>query len=259
VIEMNELTRKQYSTQVREVSPGARTMRFVVSTAGVDRDNDTVSADGWLLDNFKRNPTILWAHNYDQPPIGRAQQVTVERGNLVAVIEFVPPEIYEFAGTIYQMLKAGFLNATSVGFRPKKAVQNTQRGGTDFVEQELLEISIVPVPANADALVVGRSIDREAVAKWLGVGRDELVLDLVDEDVVLDVTDWQPVARAVRDSAARRRSEPYEPVFDIDPAMLAAAVRDVVPALLHQRGQHLRNVIANETAAAMRRATGRVD
>jgi phage head maturation protease len=60
------------------------------------------------------------------------------------------------------MLKTGFLSATSVGFIPLKYnfVDDPQRRfGIDFLEQELLEFSIVTVPANAEALIEGRGLE----------------------------------------------------------------------------------------------------
>ena len=55
-----------------------------------------------------------------------------------------------------------------MGFKPKKWVYNEERRGVDFAEQELLEFSIVPVPANAECLVEARAagIDVEPLRAW---------------------------------------------------------------------------------------------
>lgn len=149
-----------------------RTIRFTISTAGVDRDNDSIAAGGWDLRNYQKNPVVLWAHQYDQLPVGRAKNLRIENDTLVADAEFVSGDVYPFAETVFRMLKAGFLGSTSVGFKPKDFTYNEKRQGFDFSTQELLEFSIVPIPANPDALMDLRAagiLDDstiEAYTKW---------------------------------------------------------------------------------------------
>ena len=164
---MSTLVRKQFvaSEITKDGGDASRVRRFVISTGGVDRDNDTVDAKGWQLDNYRANPVVLWAHDYKQLPLGKALSVGVEGGNLVATAEFAD---HEMANTVLRMIDGGFLRATSVGFKPKKAVDNVERGGVDFKEQELLEFSIVPVPANPQALVTMGADDPDValITKW---------------------------------------------------------------------------------------------
>src|SRR4249920_1869365 len=40
---------------------------FILSDATVDRYGDIVSADGWILENFMKNPIALFNHNSDFP------------------------------------------------------------------------------------------------------------------------------------------------------------------------------------------------
>jgi phage head maturation protease len=59
------------------------------------------------------------------------------------------------------MVKAGFLSAVSVGFRPLEfewATEKSRMGGINYRRCELLECSICSVPANAHALIQGKSI-----------------------------------------------------------------------------------------------------
>jgi hypothetical protein len=61
---------------------------------------------------------------------------------------------------VFRLIDAGYINAVSVGFQPiewEMAKSPDRRGGIDFIKQELLEISVVSLPANANALVEGRS------------------------------------------------------------------------------------------------------
>ena len=78
-----------------------------------------------------------------------------ERGRLVARIKFAS-DVYAFAAPIEKLVAAGYLRATSVGFRPlEPAAFDQQRGGYNYSKVELLEVCVVPIPANAHALIEG--------------------------------------------------------------------------------------------------------
>lgn len=120
--------------------------RFIGSTAAVDRVGEVVEQN-WNLENYKKNPVILYGHDQTGLPIGKAVNVAVENGALTFDVKFVPAEIYPFAGTVEAMYRDGFLNAVSVGFIP------TDIDGNTIKSAELLELSAVPVPANHEALM----------------------------------------------------------------------------------------------------------
>ncbi len=157
-----------HATAVREID-------FTITTADVDREHDTVAAEGWQVDNYLRNPVVLWAHDYRTLPIGRAKTLGRTAIGLSARAEFTPRELNPFGDTVYRMTRAGYLNATSVGFNPMKWAYNETRRGVDFSEAELLEFSVVPVPANPLALVEARSkgIDTAPILAWAEKVLDE--------------------------------------------------------------------------------------
>ena len=137
---------------------GAETsMTFVISTEEVDRHGDVVLAPGWKLDAYLQNPVFLWAHDYSRPVIGRARAVWPEPGQLMARMEFAPTE---FAREVAALYRSGYQQAVSVGFRPIRYEERRDERtgaflGIRFLEQELLEVSAVPVPANRHALSRG--------------------------------------------------------------------------------------------------------
>ena len=155
---MPDILRKIIPCEIKEISD--RVLEFIGSTETQDRDGEVIKADGWDLKNYKKNPVFMWAHRYDQPPIGKATSVKAKDGKLTFKIEFADKDTYEFADTIYRLYKGGFMSATSVGFMPdtdaieegdgEKAPRRT------YTKQELLELSAVPVPSNPDALVQAR-------------------------------------------------------------------------------------------------------
>lgn len=258
------LQKKQFVAEVK--AEGARRRRFVISTSGVDRDNDVIDQNGWDLAAYQRNPVVLWAHDYASLPVGKCVSIVVEGGRLVAIVEFAPAELSAFAEQVLGLIDGGFLNAVSVGFKPKKTAHNHARGGLDFLEMELLEFSIVPVPANAQALLVGRSADSPALKAWLATAQpddeDVLVLDDEDDDVLgrairegatAGMAAWRSKDPTV-DRAARRQHVAGD--LDIDPAVLRDVLATETAAAIRSE---LAAVIGNEIATAVRRSRGRLD
>ena len=129
-------------------------MTFVISNEEVDRHGDVVLAQGWRLQAYLRNPVFLWAHDYARPAIGRALSVWTEPGQLLARLEFAPTD---FAREVAALYRTGYQQGVSVGFKPLRYEERRQERtgaflGIRFLEQELLEVSAVPVPANRQAL-----------------------------------------------------------------------------------------------------------
>jgi len=127
---------------------GEKTYRFLASTSTVDRQGDSVDQSGWELKNFMANPVILWAHNYGELPLGKVINLTISDKGLEAEIVFADADANPKAQQVKKLIDEGILNAVSVGFIPK------ERNGNIITRAELLEISIVPVPANQEALTL---------------------------------------------------------------------------------------------------------
>lgn len=134
-----------------------RSFRAIASTALVDRQGDSIEQSGWVLDNFVKNPVIPWAHCYWELPVARAVEIGVVDGNLQMTVQFPPEGLYDFADTVWEMYRHGFMFAFSVGFIPIEYEGNWE-DGYNFTKCELLEVSAVPVPANAGALVLAQKM-----------------------------------------------------------------------------------------------------
>lgn len=155
--------RKEFAGAVTRSDDPAGPIVWTLSDASKDRYGDVVSTDGHQLENFQRNPVLLWAHDYNAPPVGRLSKVGVvgegESARLqgtMAADDWVPREVQPFAWSVEQMVRLGFLNAVSIGFLPEEFTYNDD-WSMNFKRQELLEVSVVPVPANANALAEARS------------------------------------------------------------------------------------------------------
>lgn len=158
---------------LREINKETRTIDFIISTAAADRYGDTVQVKGWDLRNYRKNPVVLFGHNSRELPIGRATKTWKDTDALMSQAQFMDEEVSEFADSVYRMLIEGYLKAVSVGFRPLeyewiKNDKDEYTGGINFKKQELLEFSVVPIPANPECLIDARrkGINTTPVKDW---------------------------------------------------------------------------------------------
>jgi HK97 family phage prohead protease len=128
--------------------------RIRISSQQVDRDRDRVVSGGVVLANYLQNPIVLWGHGYYEPwqTIGRTENIEVLDGELVADFELRPAANEQDPQNVVRLLwEGGWINAASIGFNPLRWQEN-DLGGRDITEWELLEWSLVPIPANQNAL-----------------------------------------------------------------------------------------------------------
>jgi hypothetical protein len=163
-----EITRALVSDcEVRAIDEENRTATFVAATEnGVMTRGGTeyLRMSGVQLQRYKKNPVVLDAHNRWSvgAVIGRAQ-VRREGRLLMADIEFAGTERAE---NVWQLVRDGFVRTVSVGFMPDQdntiylddddtdgEGESAIRGPGVLIKRwELFEISVVPVPADADAV-----------------------------------------------------------------------------------------------------------
>lgn len=146
-----------------------RIIRFIGSDESIDRDGDTVSIDGWDISAYMKNPVVLYGHDMGMLPVGKSVSVTADRRARQLLFDVAFPTIEELSSNpetpsehalkvdaIYNMAKAGILNTVSVGFRGLE--YDPTPTGRAYKRQELMEISIVPIPANPNAVAVLRAV-----------------------------------------------------------------------------------------------------
>lgn len=141
-----------------------RSARFIMTSEAVDRYADIVIQSGIDIENFLKNPTALMFHNSRNWPIGNWSDVTKilsgrpkrTEGNL----NFLPEGVDEDADRAARHVAAGSIRTVSIGFIPDWAEvdfilddDEDWTGGFRFNKSELIECSLVPIPANPQALV----------------------------------------------------------------------------------------------------------
>lgn len=130
----------------------------VGSSGAIDRHGESLNPNGWSLTNYMSNPVILFGHDYRSLPIGKALRVWVENDSLMFTIKFADTPM---GNEVFQLFADEMLNAFSVGFIP---VKWDETGEFTYAEMELLELSVVTVPANPEALAKVKSVE-EMIAK----------------------------------------------------------------------------------------------
>lgn len=193
--ELIEMLKKQFVSEIK-VNEKDRTLVAIISTISIDRDNEIILPQGADLKAYKKNPVVLWAHEYHGTPIGRALWIKRSADSITAKMQFAETEKAE---EIYQLFKGGFLKAFSIGFLPAdggwhsptaEELKNNPKWASVrrvYDKWELLEFSAVPVPANPEALVAAVN------SKTLTLSEDtqeELHLEKMDNVVEFcDVTE----------------------------------------------------------------------
>ena len=135
-----------------------RQVLTVCSTGGVDRQGDIVVQSGIDTKSFMRaGGTVLWGHDPDKP-IAKALSIGVEGGSLRALVQFPPAGVSAKSDETYGLIKAGIVNATSIGFAPVSSEpMEPPWNGLKYLAVELMECSFVSVPAMPEATVIARS------------------------------------------------------------------------------------------------------
>lgn len=157
---------KHLTWKVKVIDEANRIIEMIGSTEDYDRVGDKMYMSGAKIQNYLKNPVILANHNYgdsEKPTcIGKALSVVIQNSSqLVFKIQFADTD----NGREWFYLYAnGYMNASSIGFIPLKYKGNDQ-GGYDFIEWELLELSLVAVPCNPNA--VQRAFDEGKISKSL--------------------------------------------------------------------------------------------
>ena len=135
---------------------GERQIMVVASDPTIDRTKDVMRPEGCVLDNYRENNIVLASHDPTQP-IGNAT-VTIRNGRVEALIDFAEKGLSAKADEWCGLAKAGVIRAVSVGFDPIEYKPN-KAGGYDYDKWELMELSLVSVPANPSARIIARSIE----------------------------------------------------------------------------------------------------
>ena len=206
-------------SDVKGFDSETRSATHLISTERLDRAGDIVSVAGWTTENYSRNPVVLQNHSYKvEDIIGRGSDLHVTKGRgLYATTTFAETPTAKVA---FDLVRSGFSAAWSVGFAPKRS-HTYEQGSTDkcetcrkalgngapawgrhFIEQDLLEYSLVAVPMNPDAVTyaVKRGLLPESmVARFVAPDEEAETRGCADVGVKLSTETVAAIERIVRE------------------------------------------------------------
>ncbi len=113
---------------------------FVIQTAGIDTAQ------------FERNPVMLYMHNRDGNVIGRWENIRKDGAKLIADAVF--DESTELGAKVKNQVDNGFLRCVSIGIDNVK--QDVLNGVQTVVKCRLIEVSVVDIPSNSNAVKLFR-------------------------------------------------------------------------------------------------------
>jgi HK97 family phage prohead protease len=155
----------QADIEAREIDEAARIIRGVTaSTEALDSHGTIIRAAGWQLDRFAKNPVLLWAHSASsrgagvQPEdvLGTVGSTEVKGNRLITDLHFSPKGLNPKADLVFEQMRVGIIKGVSVGFMPRKYHFEKAAGSDEDTmiidEQELVELSVVPIPSNPETL-----------------------------------------------------------------------------------------------------------
>ena len=139
--------------ETKSFKKGSKSLNIAgyANTVAKDRSGDVVTAQAWAkgVENYRRNPVLLYQHKHDNP-IGRVDKITVDKKGIY--VEAAVSEAAEKNHGVQTLIKDGALKSFSVGFRVKDGKYNRDDDTMMITDVELLEISVVSVPCNQDSL-----------------------------------------------------------------------------------------------------------
>ena len=156
---------KHFRVAQIKAASGATDGTFVLNEESEDRVGDVIEVAGWQLDNFQKNAPALWNHDSSKL-VGQWENVKVVGKQLIGDLRLASTSLGKMAKTL---IDEGILKAVSVGFLPLEYEPlDKDSDGYLIKSAELLEVSLVSVPAHPNALLLSKHLgltaaDRRAV------------------------------------------------------------------------------------------------
>jgi HK97 family phage prohead protease len=178
-------------------------VEFIVSTDAWDAHGERINVEGIDLKYYKKNPIVLWAHDGFNLPIAKTTKIWKEGNKLMARAQFYLKD--EFPAKVYNYIVDGFLNAVSIGGN----VEEWSDDGRTINRLSMREFSVVPVPANQEALVANKSFSGDQKAELRGLANmyARKCLAKGDDTVVKHIEVLETLVASLKEIAL---SEPQE-------------------------------------------------
>jgi HK97 family phage major capsid protein/HK97 family phage prohead protease len=162
------LNRAYSLLDIRSVDAQARRIRGIATTPTPDRLGDVIDPLGAAY--AAEIPLLL--HHRRETPVGTARLGRATKDGILfeADIPLVtePGPVKDETDRAWQSIVHKLIRAVSIGFRPGSidAIERTSTGGLHFRKTEILELSLVTIPANQEATIaLAKSLDQAAMGQ----------------------------------------------------------------------------------------------
>lgn len=136
--------------EIKAVHEDERIIEGIATTISPDRMGDVVETDGI---EFKLPMPLLNQHN-SREPVGNVIKAEVRKGEIWIRAKFAAPGLLDYVDRAWAQVKAGLVRGLSIGFRSLEESWDKELGGFHFLRSEWMELSVVTIPANADASIL---------------------------------------------------------------------------------------------------------
>ncbi|MGC8888298.1 MAG: HK97 family phage prohead protease [Verrucomicrobiia bacterium] len=225
-------------------------VEFIASDETLDRTGEIIRADGWQLENYKKNPVFQNSHQYGDIifTIGKTEQIEVRTNPyggsyLYQRVRFAVDE-NPIAKVAYELYRGGFLNAVSVGFRPVKWIEGEKAlpARRIYIEQELIEVSAVSIPSNANALILAAksgAINTDAIEESIQrvSGLIKLLNELIEKRRATPVYINSQKNSIFKKASPTRNKEEWADFHNIRLRAVSAAMKRAIEKIEKQCGK----------------------
>ena len=223
---------KMFTTAyTKEINEEERTLIAWGSKAIIDRDREIIRGDAWDLKSYKKHPIILLSHQYQDLWIGKALWVETSNEGLRFEAKFATNRVSQEA---FQLVRDTGIAAFSVGFIPKKWEDKIVKNMTDeelemikgaglkgddkvriYTKCELLEISLVSVPACPTATLTAYNEGKIKTKELQNKIKETIELEIIDDDEPED-KNVNEIIDEIEDEVAIKEAKESDELFDLE-------------------------------------------
>jgi HK97 family phage prohead protease len=213
-----EVTYKQF--ELKALPDEERNAVIMASDESVDRSGDIIRSDGWILENFMKNGSVIYGHDKDKLPVAKPIEAKVADKQLMIKVKFADKGTSEWTDAVYSLVQQGILKGASVGFSSMEKEANKETGGRIFKKQELVELSLTPIPANANAMVVAKEFPVEIAKRLIEESEeDEILADAAElTEAIKSLRIWLTIEDSDDEPAEEQPTEEEAPPEEEQPA-----------------------------------------
>lgn len=181
-------------------------VEFVVSTNAWDSHGERIDIEGINLKDYMKNPVVLWGHDGFNLPIAKTTKIWKEGNKLMARAKFYLKD--DFPRKVYQYIMDDMLKAVSIG----GMIDEWGTDGMTIAKMTMKEFSVVPIPANQEALVTAKGLNNEQTSEFNSLAKAyaRKVFAQGDNELMKNIEVLETLVATLKELAVLDTDEPKE-------------------------------------------------